>query len=210
MSPTPPQDLSPDDPSRLALRLQQGDEAALQTVIRTLGPRVAAGLKKRHPALHAEDIEDVLSLASYRLWQSRIQFDPARGSLASWFFVIADNVARDVLRKKNRTPEVTVDLDRLAIPDRKEPGAGAEACIPDGTDLKNVLGGLASVDQCILAEHARAGGQGPWAAGLAQDLGVGAGAIRVRCHRLRQKVRQALEVHGCLPTGSAVAGAPSP
>jgi DNA-directed RNA polymerase specialized sigma24 family protein len=108
MSPTPPQHLPPEDPAMLTLRLQQGDEAALQAVIGTLGPRVAAGLKKRNPTLWTENIEDILSVASYRLWQSRTQFDPARGSLAIWFFVIADNLARDVVRKKNRTPEVTV------------------------------------------------------------------------------------------------------
>src|SRR5262245_43251051 len=104
MSSSPP-GLPAEEPSRLALRLRQGDADALEAVLRTLGPRVAAGLKKRHPALGAEDIEDVLSVASHRLWQNRSQYDPARGSLASWFFIIADNLAKDVLKKEARRVE---------------------------------------------------------------------------------------------------------
>src|SRR5215471_17337087 len=104
MSQTLAQRLASNEIVQAALRLQQGDVSALELVLRTLGPRVAAGLQKRHPALGVEDIEDVLSAASHRLWQSRDQYDPSRGSLAAWFFIIADNLARDLIRKDARLP----------------------------------------------------------------------------------------------------------
>src|SRR5262249_8729773 len=118
MSTSPPSGLPPEEPQQLALRLKQGDEAALAAVLRTLGGKVAGGVKKRHPLLGAEALEAVLAVASLRLWQSRDQYRPERGSLAAWFFVIADNAARDLLRKEARRPELPADLDRLPAEDR--------------------------------------------------------------------------------------------
>jgi RNA polymerase sigma-70 factor (ECF subfamily) len=189
---TPPPGLPPEDPLLLGQRLKQGDETALRAVIQLLGPRVAGGLKKRHPTLHAEDIEDVLSDASLRLWVSRGQFDPARGSLASWFFIIADNAARDLLRKEARRAELTADLDWTAVPDRAECGAGPDTTLPWEGTLAAILGALPKVDHLILTAYAQAGGEGPWAAGLVSDTGLSAGAIRVRCHRLKKKIRKQL------------------
>src|SRR6266849_6742968 len=115
MSQIPPQRLASDENEQTALRLQQGDVSALEVVLRTLGPRVAAGLQKRHPALGVEDIEDVLAAASHRLWLARDQYDPLRGSLAAWFFIIADNLARDLIRKESRLPLQGLEADQLAV-----------------------------------------------------------------------------------------------
>jgi RNA polymerase sigma factor (sigma-70 family) len=199
MSFTPPQGLPPEDPLQLALRLKQGDEAALAVVLHTLGPRVEGGLKKRHPGLRAEDLEDVLSLASYRLWQSRSQFDPARGSLASWFFIIADNLARDLVRKEKRRPETLNDPDQL--PDRAGwAGDEAEETFPSRGELSKIVQRLSHVDNHIISVYAHTGGQGPWAAALAEDLGLSAGAIRVRCHRIKEKIRKEMAALGTLGT----------
>jgi RNA polymerase sigma factor (sigma-70 family) len=200
----PPQGLPPEDPLLLALRLQQGDEAALQAVLLTLGPKVEGGLKKRHPALRAEDIEDVLSMASHRLWQSRSQFDPAKGSLGSWFFVIADRLARDLLRKEAGKPEIVNNLDHLPEPVKKSPFEGEDESWAPGRELDAILKKLAYVDHCIISEYARAGGQGPWATDLAEDLGLSAGAIRVRCHRIKKKIRQQMAALGALAEAPAL------
>jgi RNA polymerase sigma-70 factor, ECF subfamily len=192
MSTSPPSGLPPEDPLQLALRLRQGDEAALAAVLRTLGPKVAGGLKKRHPALAAEDVEDVLSVASLRLWQSRAQYRPEKGSLAAWFFIIADNVARDLLRKEARRPETPADVDQLPAADRRDREGPA---FPPG--LSDLLLRLPDVDHRILSTYAQAGGDGPWAADLAEELGLRAGTIRVRCRRIKEKLRkemQALQV----------------
>jgi RNA polymerase sigma-70 factor (ECF subfamily) len=185
---------------QLALRLKQGDESALQAVLQTLGPKVEGGLKKRHPSLRAEDLEDVFAMASLRLWQSRSQYDPARGSLASWFFIIADNLARDLVRKEKRRPEILRDPDQL--PDRHGGAGGDEAqeAFPGRNELNKILKRLPHVDHQIISVYARTGGQGPWAADLAEDLGLSAGAIRVRCHRIKEKIRKEMAALGTMGT----------
>jgi RNA polymerase sigma factor (sigma-70 family) len=198
VQPTPLQGPALEDPLLLALRLKQGDESALRTVLQTLGPKVEGGLKKRHPTLRAEDLEDVLSQASHRLWQARAQFDPGKGSLASWFFIIADNLARDLVRRETRQPALVTNLDQLPEQIGKTRADDREEPIVPGKELDQILQKLAFVDHRIISEYARAGGEGPWAAGLAEDLGLSAGAIRVRCHRLKKKIRQEMLALGTM------------
>jgi RNA polymerase sigma factor (sigma-70 family) len=184
---------------QLADRLRAGDVRALETVIRTLGPRIAAGLARRHPALRSEDIEDVLSIASHRLWDSRSQYDPSRGSLAAWFFVIADNAAKDVVKKDARRAEQTGDVTWMAAPQKPEAPAGADED-PTRQSLNEILLDLAPVDFRIISAFAHAGGMGPWAAELSRELGMRAGTIRVRCKRIKDRIRK--EMNGLMfPAG---------
>jgi RNA polymerase sigma factor (sigma-70 family) len=192
--PTPGQ--LPEDPVRLALQLQRGDPAALEGVIRGLGPRIAAGLKKRHPALSAEDIEDVLSIASHRLWQARGQYDPDKGSLASWYFIIADNAARDALRKARRRVERSMDPDLLADREARGVVLEGETAISSLPELTQILRKLPALDRQILTGFAHADGAGRWAADLALELGMRPGTIRVRCRRIKEKIRKELHAAG--------------
>jgi RNA polymerase sigma factor (sigma-70 family) len=194
-----------EDPVQLALQLKNGDPAALTGVIRALGPRVAAGLKKRHPSLTAEDIEDVLSIASHRLWQARFRYDAAKGSLRSWFFIIADNAAKDLLRKVKRQLERSMDLDLL--PERESRKASQDSETEIGSwpapgvlgELGEILLRLPAVDHRIITGYAQAEGAGPWAAALAVELGMRPGTIRVRCRRIKEKIRRELQAGGATP-----------
>jgi RNA polymerase sigma-70 factor (ECF subfamily) len=191
-----PQGPASEDPLQLAVRLQQGDVAALETILQTLGPKVAAGLQKRHAALGAEDIEDVLSMSSHRLWQSRAQYDPKKGSLAAWFFIIADNLARDLLRKESQRRRLLHCVEYLADKEIEDRSREPDAPDPHKQKLDEILNALGPLDRCIIAGFARAGGEGPWAANLAEELGLRAGTIRVRCRRIKAKIRQELLASG--------------
>jgi RNA polymerase sigma-70 factor (ECF subfamily) len=184
--------LPAEDPQQLASQLKRGDPAALERAIRTLGPRVAVGLKRRHPTLSAEDIEDVLSTASLRLWQSRAQYDPAKGSLASWYFIIADNAAKDVLRKARRRGEQPMSLERLAGREARHVVADEGAPTPGMPELTRLVLQLPEVDQRIITGYADADGEGPWAATLGRELGMQPGAVRVRCLRIKERLRREL------------------
>jgi RNA polymerase sigma factor (sigma-70 family) len=193
MSERPPQGLAAEDMVQTALRLQGGDVSALETLIRVLGPRVAAGLQKRHSALSAEDIEDVLSAASHRVWQSRRQYDPTRGSLGAWFFIIADNLARDLLRRQARQPRPCALAARLAAIEVVDPAEPLDEPSCRKQMLDEILQTLPALDRWIITGFAEAGGEGPWAAELARDLGMRAGTIRVRCRRIKARLRKQLE-----------------
>jgi RNA polymerase sigma factor (sigma-70 family) len=197
MSQTLPQRLACNEIVQAAVRLQQGDVSALELVLRTLGPRVAAGLQKRHPALGLEDIEDVLSAASHRLWLARDQYDPSRGSLAAWFFIIADNLARDLIRKETRLPLQGLEADQVAgVPDKKPGDEETANPGPIKQMLEDILESLSPVDRCIITGFAQAGGEGPWASNLAGELGLRAGTIRVRCQRIKARIRKQLQAAG--------------
>lgn len=88
--------------TRLALALLDDDEGALQEILRLYGSDTIKVLHAKYSArmnvLKYEDIEDVVSIAIHRVWDARKQYDDKKQSLRAWFFCIADNVAKDVLK----------------------------------------------------------------------------------------------------------------
>src|SRR5437763_745411 len=102
----------------MAANLLRGDERALADILRVLGPAIRALLTQKYRGSQTpEDIEDVLAVALYRLWRGRHLYQPAKASLQVWFYRIADNVVKDVLRSgwhKARQLEINV-------PDPPEP-----------------------------------------------------------------------------------------
>jgi RNA polymerase sigma factor (sigma-70 family) len=181
----------PDELLQLADGFIRGDVHALEGLIRALGPKIAAGLTRRHPRLRAEDIEDVLSIASHRLWASRAQYHPAKGSLAAWFFIIADNAAKDLVKKEARRREQPGDFAQFADWSSVEPPESA-ASDAATTALSDLLVKLPPVDRCIISAYAAGGGAGAWAADLSRELGMRPGAIRVRCRRIKERLRKKL------------------
>jgi len=182
---------APEEIAQLAARLVRGDVDALTAVIRTVGPRIGAGLTRRHPFLRAEDIEDVLSIASQRLWESRAQYDPARGSLTAWFFIIADNAAKDLVKKEARRLEQSAEISHLRAPDADLAAVPAAEGSAEQS-LHAILLGLPQVDHRIIWAYAEAGGAGAWAADLSRELGMRPGTIRVRCRRIKERIKKAM------------------
>jgi DNA-directed RNA polymerase specialized sigma24 family protein len=52
--------------------------------------------------LNDQEIDDALSVAVFRAWAKVHTFRAAKGSLSAWFFVIASNVGREILRTRQR------------------------------------------------------------------------------------------------------------
>jgi RNA polymerase sigma factor (sigma-70 family) len=152
---------------------------------------------RRHPHLSPEDIEDVLSVASQRLWESRTQYDAARGSLAAWFFIIADNAAKDLVKKEARRLERPADLEHFAMPSAAAEEQAEEQ--PGESDAQQglyaILNTLPALDHRILRAFAEAGGTGPWAADLSRELGIRPGTLRVRCQRIKERIKKAMTAH---------------
>ena len=182
--------LSPDELSALAGKLASGEVDALATVLRSIGPKISAGLIRRHPHLSTEDIEDILSVASQRLWESRTQYDAARGSLAAWFFIIADNAAKDLVKKEVRRLERPAELEQFPMPSAAVPEESTDGDPQQG--LHAILSALPALDHRIIWAFAEAGGTGPWAADLSRELGIRPGTLRVRCRRIKERIKKAM------------------
>lgn len=101
----------PDELSALMLRVQRGDRAAFNLLVRALeGP----GLRLADRTLRDRAAaEDVVQTALSRLWSMADRFDVERGSVAGWFRRIIVNLCLDGVRA--RRPMLAID-DALHLP----------------------------------------------------------------------------------------------
>ncbi|NQV27754.1 MAG: RNA polymerase sigma factor [Rhodopirellula sp.] len=202
-------------------RLISGDENALEAALRAHGPPVRALLRRKFfGPLTDTDFEDILAMALYRMWQYRTRYDPARASLRVWFYRIAENVTRDVLRhgwQKARQLEVVFEpLALSAVIDHRTTESSPEAdsqekspsdettpnnhtpqnTRPIGDDLIEVLKLLPEAQRKILLADAESSNGKVASRGLASELGIPASTIRVYRRRALEKVRSEMDRRG--------------
>lgn len=207
--------------SDIGQRLISGDEYALEAALRAHGPQVKALLRRKFfGPLTDTDFEDILAVALYRMWQYRTRFDASRASLRVWFFRIAENVTRDVLRhgwQKARQLEVVFEpLALSAVIDHRggkspsEEGLREDSCIgqaegeegtprssrPIGDDLIEVLNLLPETQRRILLADAQSSDGKVASQSLASELGIPASTIRVYRRRALEKVRCEMDRRG--------------
>jgi len=181
------------------------DDAWVRFVLHEHAPAVGALLHLRYPVFNAEDIEDVVIIATARLWKARDRFDAERASLKTFLFRIADNVARDVLKSgwfRARNLEVWLDERLFARPEtgeqREEASETRGESSPSGVVkvLRAILDRLPDVYRTIILADACAPGRVASAEFLSQELQIPAGAVRVYRHRAIKAIRTAFEQAG--------------
>lgn len=98
----------------LLRRLRADEPAALEDIISVYSPYVFAVLSRRLGFLQtAEDVEELASDVFFSLWQSRSRI--RTGLLRGWLSKVAENRAKDFLRKKRLQTVSTEDC--LELPD---------------------------------------------------------------------------------------------
>lgn len=213
----------------LGQRLRNGDEAVLEVLLREHGAAVRACLTRRFPTrLDYGDFEDILAIALFRVWSRRSQFDPARGSLRAWFYRIAINVTKDVLRfgwQKARQLEVRIESATVAhaVPwwptglssetsearERQVPlesGDGARESrdgeTPDERlqhELRRILQELPEAQRRIVLADAASREGKVSSQHLAKELGIPPGTVRVYRRRALARLRSELDLCGLTP-----------
>ncbi|MDA0587526.1 MAG: sigma-70 family RNA polymerase sigma factor [Planctomycetota bacterium] len=207
---------SAEDIDRLPERLANGDETALEQILREFGPPVRGLLARKYCGVLGEgDFEDVLSIALFRVWQHRERFDPTRASLKAWFYRIATNAARDVLRYgwyKARRLEVSYEAASLAsvrtmeaaeaFSQKEQSGENDSADVenPEHEEvrqlLREVLATLSDAQRrIVLADAASKEGKVP-SQELSDELGIPPATIRVYRRRAIEKLRKELDRRG--------------
>ena len=166
---------------RFLRRLWEDDTEVLGDVYQAY----STGLRRRlthvlHPSVHG-DLDDLLSETLVRLWEHRDALTPDT-PLEGWLYVVARNLGIDLLRKRE-------SLTDSPVAEIEKPTAAYPADSKLVTALQVALEGLDEVDQQILSAFARHGEGGRWAADLARELPLTSQAIRVRKHRLLEKLR---------------------
>jgi RNA polymerase sigma-70 factor, ECF subfamily len=184
----------------LADRLQRGDRTVFGEIADGIGKKVVAALRRTY---HSIEADDLLQETLLRLWKRRCLYDPEKGSLQSFVYIIAENVAKDMLKSrwhKGREAERPLGHGAagLLASTRNDPASLAEAAAGlSGLEqsLVEVLGDLPDSHRRILLAWAKGGGEA-WATDLAAELQWPAGRIRVYRKRILERVMSALEKQG--------------
>ncbi len=190
----------------LGARLRAGEEAVLEVILRTHGPPILALLKQRFAGrLTATDFEDVLAAALFRMWQHRARFDPTLASLRVWFFRIAENLARDVLKHgwhKARQLETSTAPQLLAEAVDRRPNGESNSAADDGELptlrvpselLRELLALLPENQRRIVLADADSRDGVVASHDLASELGIPPGTVRVYRRRALERLRREIE-----------------
>ena len=185
----------------LERRLRADDELVLADILRAHGPPVRALLQRRFSSFNEADLEDVLAVALFRVWQARDRFDPLKASLRVWFFHIAENAARDVFRvgwHKARHLEIGLEPQALAEAAlfRHVDWTVPEEARIDSSALLDALSQLPEAQRrIVLADAQSRDGLVP-SEELSAELGIPTGTVRVYRKRALERLKQVLvKVH---------------
>lgn len=186
-------------------RLRDGDESVLEAILRADGPAVRGLLRQKFGGmLIAADFEDILAAALFRVWKYRDRYDPGRASLRVWYYRIAANVARDVLRygwQKARQMEVPCEPVVLAsVIDggvtHNEPEPQASGSSEMKRDLREVLDLLPDAQRKIVMADAASRDGKVSSQQLSSELGIPAATVRVYRRRAIERLRTEMDRRG--------------
>lgn len=161
------------------------DLATLEVLYRRYVRRVAAFAARRCPT--ADDVADVVAQTFDRLLRSAHRYDPARGTVASFVFAIAESEIADQRRRAARHAALVVRLKGRELLDDDDI-ARAEAAIDAAEEvaaLAPALDALPDGERQVL--RLVAAGLSPSEA--AARLEITPNAARVRLARARRRVR---------------------
>lgn len=87
-----------------------GKSEGVRRLLEENGDRVRSYLKRKfRDELDHWQIEEAMSMAAVRAWQSASRFDPTRGSLRAWYAVVARNCALSLIAQHRDDPFVPID-----------------------------------------------------------------------------------------------------
>lgn len=173
---------------RLFARSEEG-LALLQTHYGKLCHRIALNLLGNR-----EDAEECVNDTYLAVWNTIPPNRPA--SLMAYVGKVTRNIAVSCLRKrgaKGRRCEGTVLLDELAecLPDTDSPDPADDLTLREA--LQSFFDGLSEEDRAIMVRRYY---DGEPTEAIAVSLGLRHGTVRVRLHRLRERLRAHLEERG--------------
>lgn len=193
----------PDRDLETARLLMRGDEEGLRRLLVDHGGKVIALLRKEFTkVLDLQEIDDVVSQASVRAWRSGSTFDPDRGKLGAWFYVIARNCARRAIEAKRRHAGVAyvdnLDSTAASVATAVDPVASdREAAPQDGflQDVQACIDGLPPQQRAVLLADFAAGGTAPTDV-LAEQLQTSRNSVYVSRTNGRKALRAAMQKCG--------------
>ena len=176
-----------------------GDRAAFKELFERYAPKLERLMLRE---LYArEEANDLVQQTFLQLHRARLDFDPAQ-HFKPWLYTIALNLKREHFRRRRRRPEVLADAM-----DEHAGAGGAHEAFEAHRSLSWALAQIPEENRSVIELH--------WFDGLsfaevANCLGIGAVAAKVRAHRgylrLRKLLGDDLEPPGAgnRPAGSGI------
>lgn len=183
--------------AEIARYLGDREGRGLRLLLARHGGRVRQGLKKRfQDQMSDAEIDDALATATFQAWRHAERYDPAKGSLGAWFFVIASNAGRDLLRDRERWHRKieNVDPDRVARPAELMPMPPPAFVAV----LRQCIAALPRLQRHIIEADLRSGEVAD-AAALAAALRTTTNSVYVSRSAARKALKQALTRRGYAP-----------
>jgi RNA polymerase sigma factor (sigma-70 family) len=188
----------PEDPMTPSLceRLRAGSVSALADILRESHPIVAGALRRDFgTVLNAQDRDELVTEAAYRLWNARARLDCDRASVTPYLVRIARNLARDRLR---RLPDAIQEHCEAATVTTKTQPTDESAQMHA---LRMVLDSLDEAERRIILTHACLGDGGVWTHDLVEEFDMPANALRAKRVRTTEKIRKRLRALGFVLEG---------
>ncbi|MEZ4317615.1 MAG: sigma-70 family RNA polymerase sigma factor [Myxococcota bacterium] len=184
----------PDAETGLLVRARGGDPHAFDALVSATAPAVWTVVRR----LTADDAtaEDVLQETFMAAWRG-IDGYRGEGSARSWLYGLARRHAARTWRRRVGEPRHTESLDVLGST-ADDPGWPAgfggdpEVIASRAEDRATLLRAVATLSESDQEVIVRCDLEGRTPAEVAEELGTNAGALRVRLHRARLRLMDAL------------------
>jgi len=152
------------------------------------------------------ELDEAMSTASYNAWRAIDTYDLSKGTLRAWFFAIARNAGRTILRDRQQRqweprgdamallPAAPIEID----PEATDAGAATQAGeqSPFLAALRSCIERLPSLQRSIIEADLRTGDVAD-AAELASELYTSKNSIYVSRNTARKTLRRTLSEMGC-------------
>jgi RNA polymerase sigma-70 factor (ECF subfamily) len=167
-----------------------GDHLAFGRIVEAHQRKIFAYLGRM--GIDRATAEDIAQDTFLRVWRNAGQFNPKRGSLATWILTIARNLALTRLSRPERRGEILdVAIADEVVSDLPQPDE--QLCTKQRHErLRAALNHLSLADRLLLAASYV---DDLSLADIARVEGCSNGAAKVRLHRARTRLRQTLERH---------------
>lgn len=165
-----------------------GDRAAFAELFRHFAPRLrafgAATPMIDSPSAFGDELAQDVMIS---VWQKATMFDAGKASATTWIFSIARNRRIDLLRRRNRRPEILMADDMF--PDMPDDSADPFSLTQEqrlGDHLQSMLDTLPA-EQAEVLNHVYV--EGKTHSEVAEELGLPLGTVKSRIRLALQKMK---------------------
>ena len=178
--------------SQLLERAREGDEVALEQLLRSVQPQLYRFSMKM--CRHTEDAEDVLQDSMMTLARSFRDFRGA-SSLSTWLFTIARSFCIKKRRKSKFAPEREESLEQLTPSERgriQSPSPDPAQQTESAEFWRQVHAGIQRIEPAYREILVLRDIEGLSAKEVAEVVGISVPAVKSRLHRARAQLRHHL------------------